>query len=73
MTTLRTALTLYAALSVFACAREEAKYPGYCYDSRAFTTAILLCTDKSSTREQSKQCKHEVNSACGFVDTGDSQ
>lgn len=43
--------------------------PAYCKSEDLFTAAVLSCTDKSSTREQSQACKRDLQASCGFVET----
>lgn len=49
--------------------------PSYCRDERAYTGALLLCVERSTTLEQSKACRLEVNKTCGIteVSTGGRQ
>ncbi len=65
---LRVVACLWTLLCV-ACGAKPAQYPGYCYDNKAFETAILRCTDKSTTREQSRACRKATNESCGFTET----
>jgi hypothetical protein len=65
--TIKAALCLYVAL--VACGSKPAQYPPYCYESERFTALILACTPKSKTREESRECKRQLNESCGFVET----
>ncbi len=48
---------------------KEPEFPPYCYDRDRFTVLIVKCTDDSSTREASRECKRKLQASCGFVET----
>lgn len=46
-----------------------APLPRYCYSEKEFTAALVLCVDKSSTRELAKVCRKKTHEDCGITET----
>lgn len=62
-------LFLYGWACVVSACTKTAEYPAYCYDRDRFRATILLCTNNSKTRDESRACRERTNRGCGFTET----
>lgn len=66
-------LALWAATFIIGhvcgCKPAAAPLPGYCYDGKAFTAALVRCVDASADRVATRACRKKVHESCGIIET----